>query len=162
MPSGAAVMNLERYLDRQWILLGLAPADKGALLETLAIAAAERSTAVDRQALLDRLLARERQGSTGIGNGVAVPHAAVEGLDHMRCLLAQVPHGLDFGAVDGRPVRFVFLLLGPAAEVGLHLKLLARIARLVRDPAFVDELASAVSADELHRRVLREDERHRS
>jgi PTS system nitrogen regulatory IIA component len=155
-------MKLEDYIDEHLILVGLEPPDKNALLRQLAEAAAARLDRVDPQALLERLLAREQQSSTGIGNGVAVPHAVVDGLDRLVCLLAQIPAGIPFEAVDDQPVRFALLLLAPADAVGGHLKLLARTARLVRRASFVDELCAAPTAAAIAALVLAEDQRHES
>jgi len=153
-------MKLLEYIDPAWILVGLRPADKLDLLSMLATAAAERLPTVDAGELRRRLLEREQQSSTGMGNGVAVPHTFIDGLERVACLLAQVPQGVSYEAVDDQPVHFVVLLIGPAGNVGSHLKLLARTARLVRRPEFVQQLCAVTTAEEVFQLVLDEDERH--
>jgi mannitol/fructose-specific phosphotransferase system IIA component (Ntr-type) len=153
-------MKLREYIDPSWILVGLRPADKLDLLSTLAAAAAERLGTIDAVELGRRLLEREQQSSTGMGNGVAVPHTFIDGLERMACFLAQIPDGVGYEATDDQPVYFVVLLIGPAGGVGNHLKLLARTARLVRRPEFVREIAAVSTADEVFQLVLAEDERH--
>ncbi len=151
-------MGLRDHLDKDWILVNVRSADKGALLELLADAVADRLQGVAREDLLDRLRDREAQCSTGIGHGVAVPHIVIEGVDQIRCALVQIPAGVDYAAVDGAAVTFAFLLVGPPTAIGGHLKLLARIARLIRRADFVRELSQAKSAAEIHALVVQEDE----
>lgn len=153
-------MRIKDYVERDWILVHLEPPDKAGLFEQLAAEIAARVPQLDREDLLGRLLEREQQASTGLGNGVAIPHTTLDGLERVRVLLAVIPAGVEYEAIDGKPVHVVWVLLGPRRSVGDHLKLLARIARLIRREAFVQELRSAGSADEAFELVVQEDERH--
>ncbi|MBI5815362.1 MAG: PTS sugar transporter subunit IIA [Nitrospinae bacterium] len=87
-------------------------------------------------AALESVIGRENLGSTGVGDGVAIPHAKTSGVKSVVCAFGLSPEGVDFYAADGKPVKIFFLLLAPEEAVGDHLKALARIARLVRRESF--------------------------
>jgi len=97
--------------------------------------------------IFDTLMERERLGSTGLGEGVAVPHCKIEGLDKVRGLFARLETPVDFDALDGQPVDLIFLLLAPANATAAHLKALARVARFLRDPDNRDALRAADTAE---------------
>ena len=111
--------------------------------------------------LADRLLKRERDGCTGVGQGVAFPHCRVEGLNEVVVAVGLSPEGIDFGASDGIPITVLFLLLSPRDAAALHLQALARLTRLARTPGLVDELRHADSADAIAR-ALRDAEAARA
>jgi len=96
--------------------------------------------------VLALLLEREQLQSTGIGDGVAIPHSALEHADAQAAALLLFPEGIDFDAIDGRPVHIVFGVVGPKRATGEHLRTLARISRLLRDEATRKKLANAESA----------------
>jgi len=98
--------------------------------------------------LLQAILFRESIVTTGIGGGIAIPHADVPGLEKPRLALAVYPDGLDFDALDEDPVHVVFLLLGTPGTPGLHMKILARIARLSKDPGLREGLRTCSDPDE--------------
>lgn len=102
--------------------------------------------------LLTALLDRERIGSTGIGCGVAIPHIRLEKIDRMYSVLAKLEKPVDYDAVDGQPVDIIFTLLAPAADkTTLHLKALAQISRLLRDPSTCGALRAADDRDKIIR-----------
>ena len=121
---------------------------KKALLADLAHRAASIH-GVDERRVFDLLLERERLGSTGIGGGIAIPHGRLAGLDRPRGLFARLGHPVDFDAIDERPVDLVFLLLAPEGAGADHLKVLARVSRLLRDRALVEKLRATDKADAL-------------
>ena len=121
---------------------------EGFLRKAVAVMAA-RNGEMDEGAVLDKLLERERVTSTGIGDGVAIPHAFLPELDHMIVALARIHDGLDFDAIDGRPVRLALLLVGPRSAENLHLRLLARIARLLSHKSFMNSLLDAPGPGEI-------------
>ena len=121
---------------------------KQALQELSAIAATE--TALKERAVLDLLLARERLGSTGVGAGVAIPHAKLAGLSKPSGLFARLREPIEFDAVDGRPVDLIFLLLAPESAGSDHLKALALVSRLLRDERVCAGLRGADSAEALY------------
>jgi PTS system nitrogen regulatory IIA component len=122
---------------------------KKALLAELAAKAAQRY-GLDERRLFDRLLERERLGSTGIGSGIAIPHGRMPNLDKPVGLFARLAHPIDFDSIDDRPVDIVFLLLAPEGAGADHLKALARVSRLLRDRGLVDKLRATESADALY------------
>ena len=122
---------------------------KKALLAELASRAAT-ILKLDERRLFDRLLERERLGSTGIGGGIAIPHGRLSTLDKPRGLFARLVHPVDFDSIDERPVDIVFLLVAPEGAGADHLKALARVSRLLRDRNLVEKLRATESADALY------------
>jgi len=153
-------MHLRDYLDPSLIFTGLTTPDKRTLLEDLARRAAAQITGVDRKALEQRMVARERDSSTGVGEGVAIPHCFLEGLEKTACVLAQVPDGVDYDAIDEKPVFILFMLMSPPDARMAHLRLLARISRVASREGFAKEAAAATTPDELHKLIVREDRSH--
>jgi len=158
--KGWCVMKLGDYMDPQWIFTQFNPSDKQDLLSMLAEAAARRYPGVQPDVLLDKLILREKEGSTGIGQGVAVPHATVDSIPKTVCMVARLSSAIDFAAIDKRPVNLVFLLISPPSEIGLHIKLLARIARMLKSGAISAAFSGNYTAEQLWDIILREDERH--
>lgn len=114
----------------------------------------------DEGPVLDALLERETAQSTGIGGGVAIPHAVYPELDSTVIALALSRAGVEFRSLDNQPVHTFFLLLSPPAQSGRHIKLLARIARLMRQPDFMEQLLSASTSEEVIEQIRQFDERH--
>lgn len=158
--KGWRVMKLGDYMDPQGVFAEVNPSDKQELLAMLAGEAARRYPGVQPDLLLDKLIRREKEGSTGIGQGVAVPHATVDGIPKTVCMVARLSAAIDFAAIDDRPVNLVFLLISPPAEIGLHIKLLARIARMLKSGAISAAFSGDYTAEQLRDIILREDERH--
>ena len=131
------------------VLASLKASGKKALLAELASRAAA-VFALDERRLFDRLLERERLGSTGIGGGIAIPHGRLSTLDKPRGLFARLVHPVDFDSIDERPVDIVFLLVAPEGAGADHLKALARVSRLLRDRSLVEKLRATESADALY------------
>lgn len=153
-------MHLRDYLEPSLIFTGLAPPDKQTLLEELARRTAELITEVDYETLLQHLLAREHDSSTGVGEGVAIPHCFLEGLDKTACTLAQVPQGVDYDAIDEKPTYILFMLMSPPDARMAHLRLLARISRVASREGFTEEAAAATTPDALYQLIVREDRSH--
>jgi PTS system nitrogen regulatory IIA component len=122
---------------------------KKALLAELASRAAIQFK-LDERRLFDRLLERERLGSTGIGGGIAIPHARMAGISAPLGLFARLAQPIDFDSIDERPVDIVFLLVAPEGAGADHLKALARVSRLLRDRGLVEKLRATDSADALY------------
>jgi nitrogen PTS system EIIA component len=153
-------MHLRDYLDPSLIFTGLASADKQTLLDDLATLTTGRLPSVAHKALLDQLRAREKESSTGVGQGVAIPHCFLEGLDRSLCILAQVPQGVAFDAIDEKPVYILFMLLSPPDARMAHLRLLARISRIASREGFLQEATEAASPEALYELMVREDHSH--
>src|SRR5438094_2152638 len=118
-------------------------------LQELAAKAAELSGQNERT-IFETLLQREKLGSTGVGNGIAIPHGKLPKLNKLFGLFARLDRPVDFEALDGQPVDLVFLLLAPEGAGADHLKALARVARLLRDPAIAHRLRESRDADALY------------
>jgi PTS system nitrogen regulatory IIA component len=121
---------------------------KQALLELSAHAA--RLTGLDERTIFEALLQRERLGSTGIGDGIAIPHGKLPRLDRLFGFVARLDKPIDFEALDGQPVDLLFLLLAPEGAGADHLKALARIARVLRSPGVIERLRMTRDADALY------------
>lgn len=140
-------------LDR--VLLGLRAASKRQVLQALSDTAA-RVTGVPATAILEVLIQRERLGTTGLGDGIAIPHAKLTPLGELVGFFARLAKPVDFDALDGEPVDLVFLLLAPDEAGADHLKALARIARILRDPELCQGLRRATTAAEAHALLVRQ------
>jgi len=128
---------------------GLEITSKKRLLETLAELLATDHPRLHPEAVFERLLERERLGSTGLGHGIALPHARVKDVNEVLGAFVQTAHGIDFDAADGEPVDLAFALLVPEAANEEHLHLLAHLASLFSDPLIRTQLRKATSAAEL-------------
>ncbi len=135
------MLDLTTLIPADHVLLDLKGTSKRQVLRSLAQAAA-RVTGVDAELILEALLQRERLGTTALGDGIAIPHARIADLPDFTGFLARLAHPVDFEAVDGQPVDLVVLLLAPEGAGADHLRVLARIARVLRDP----ELRAALRA----------------
>jgi PTS system nitrogen regulatory IIA component len=122
---------------------------KKQLLHELAAKATELSGQSER-AILEVLQQREKLGSTGVGNGIAIPHGKLAKLSKLFGLFARLERAVEFEALDGQPVDLVFLLLAPEAAGADHLKALARVARLLRDPDVARKLRDSRDAEALY------------
>jgi len=135
-------MNLSDLLAPDGIVPSLKAKSKKQALQELAGRAAE-ITGLDVRDIFETLLQRERLGSTGLGHGIAIPHVKFPDLNEIVCLFARVPEPIDFDALDDEPVDLIFLLLAPEHASGDHLKALARVSRLVREPKMLERLRGA-------------------
>jgi nitrogen PTS system EIIA component len=151
-------MQLSDFLDFDSIKTALPGGSKKALLQQLANLAGQRLD-LDSAAILASLTEREQLGSTGFGQGVAIPHGKVEGLKQIYCLFARLGEPLDYKAIDGRQVDLVFLLLSPPDAGAEHLKALAAISRVTRHAATLEKMRGARSRDALAAVLLAADER---
>jgi len=113
----------------------------------------------DRAKLLEALMAREELGSTAIGQGVAIPHAKIEGVDKLVAAFGLSKKGVNFDSLDGEPAYIFFLLLAPQDSAGPHLKALARISRLLKDKYFRDNLRACQDEKEVVNIIAEEDEK---
>jgi PTS system nitrogen regulatory IIA component len=132
-------MELTDLLGPTDILPSLRVASKRALLQELSERAGKK-TALPARTIFDTLLQRERLGSTGVGGGIAIPHSKLPGLKKICGLFARLDRPIDFESLDDQPVDIVFLLLAPEGAGADHLKALARIARVMREPDMARKL----------------------
>jgi PTS system nitrogen regulatory IIA component len=142
-------MELNDLLDRDRIVDSLAVTSKKQVLQELASRAATL-TGVHERTLFDILLERERLGTTGVGKGIAIPHGKVPNLDKLYGLFVRLESPVDFDSIDDTPVDLIFLLLAPESAGADHLKALARVSRLLRDPEICRQLRGASDAEALY------------
>jgi len=141
-------MKILEVLQKGAILENLVSTDKKGILEELVTPVA-KAAKVSEEGLVKVLLDRERLGSTGIGGGVGIPHGKLKNLDNIVLGFGRSRKGVDFESMDGRPTHIFFLLVTPENSTGLHLKMLARISRLLKDESFKERLTNASSRDEI-------------
>ena len=111
---------------------------------------AARLSGLPQREIFDTILQRERLGSTGVGNGVAIPHGKLRSIDRLMGVFARLPRPVDFDAVDDQPVDLIFLLLAPESAGADHLKALARIARVLRNQVTAQKLRATEDAEALY------------
>lgn len=148
-------MDLSDLIRPQAILPSVKATSKRQVIQELAAKGAELTGANERQ-IFETLLEREKLGSTGVGEGIAIPHGKLAGLQEIHGAMARLSRPIDFEAVDGEPVDLVFLLLAPEDAGADHLKALARIARILRVPGVADRLRTTGDATALYR-IISED-----
>jgi PTS system nitrogen regulatory IIA component len=137
--------QIPALLPASHVLVDLQAADKESVFERVA-ALLEGKTGVKRSAILDSLRARERLGSTGLGQGIAIPHGRVRGLREAVAAFVRTRTPIEFGAPDNQPVSLIFVLLVPEKSTDLHLELLGELAQMFSDRALRTELAGAPDA----------------
>ena len=149
-------MRLADFLDEQRVSVSIEARTKGEALEALASLLA-CGTTLDSRDVLHGLEDRESLGSTGIGSGVAIPHARIGGLDRTIAALSISARGVEFDAIDGKPVHLFVALVAPAKHAADHLKALARISRLLKDDAVRDRLRRAPTPRDAFDIAIQED-----
>lgn len=155
-------MRITDILDRALVIPNLEAEDKN---ETLREFGSKLAAHLDLESLSDSsianaLLERERLGSTGVGEGVAIPHTKIAGLSKLTAAFGRSEKGIAFEAIDNQPVKLVFVLLVPENSAGIHLKALARISRMLKAPEFRKSLTDLNDADALYDAFVTEDGKH--
>ena len=150
-------MKILEVLQKEAILEDLVSTDKKGILEEL-VAPVAKVANVSEDGLVKVLLERERLGSTGIGGGVGIPHGKLKNLENIVLGFGLSRNGVDFESMDGKPTHVFFLLVTPENSTGLHLKMLARISRLLKDESFKERLISASNQEEILSVIQEEDE----
>ena len=150
-------MKIMDILVRDAVVLDLAATAKDDVLSEMAHALARAESGLDGDALLGVLRDREALQSTGIGEGVAIPHGKLTGLHRLIASFARSGDGVDFDSIDGQPTHLFFLLVVPEHSGGQHLKALARISRFFRDAAFRSRLHEAETLEDVYRAIEEED-----
>jgi len=150
-------MNIMEILVKDAVILDLGVRTKRDALAEMAAALAKVEPRIEADRLLEVLLEREALQSTGIGEGVAIPHGKMPGLDRLVAAFARSSEGVDFESIDGQPTHHFFLLVVPEHSGGQYLKALARISRFFRNAAFRQRLADAESLEGVIRAIEEED-----
>ena len=159
MTDSKSMDDLSDLLSPQAVQAAIVVPNKKALFQQLAASASKLVNAEPR-VITERLVERERLGSTGFGGGIAIPHGKIEGLDRVGGMFGRLSQPIDFAAIDDLPVDLVFLLLSPVDAGVEHLKALARVSRRMRDKAFVAKLRGAGSDDALYALFATGEARH--
>jgi PTS system nitrogen regulatory IIA component len=142
-------MDLSDLIAEDAVMPALKAQSKKQVLQEMC-GKASRLTGLSEREIFDTILQREKLGSTGVGNGVAIPHGKLRSIDRIVGVFARLAKPVDFDALDDQPVDLVFLLLAPEGAGADHLKALARIARLLRDGQVAEKLRASETADALY------------
>ncbi len=153
-------MKILDYLKEEWILPDLQGTDKASVLRELSTDLVEPSRADSSDELLRILLEREKLESTGIAEGVAIPHGRLKKLKDFVVSFGRSLKGVHFDSIDGKPAHHFFLVLAPENSAVNNLKLLGRIATLLKDPSFKKRLMEAKSRHEIFQSISEEDEKY--
>ena len=147
--SKGVAIDLGDLIRHDAIIPSLNATSKKQVLQELAEKAASQTGLAERE-IFETVLKRERLGSTGVGNGIAIPHGKLESLDRIVGIFGRLNRPVDFEALDDQPVDLVFLLLAPDGSGAEHLKALSKIARLLRDPETVSRLRASRDAETIY------------
>jgi PTS system nitrogen regulatory IIA component len=152
-------VKIAEMLDPAAIVAELKGTGKKEVLAELTEALITSHPSLNRDEVIRVLLERERLGSTGIGDGVAIPHGKLRHLDQQLIAFGLSRKGVEFDAMDGKPAHLFFLLIAPEDSVGIHLKTLARISKLLKAPMVRDRLQSAKDRQQIHSIIAEEEEK---
>lgn len=150
-------MKIKGLLSEPLVLHNLKGTDKKEILMELSDAISRQISAVTRDDIFEALFSREQLGSTGMEEGVAIPHAKVSGLPSIVLAFGRSIKGVDFQSIDSKPTKLVFLLLAPEGSSGDHLKILARLSRMLKDEEFRNQLLAAQGKEEIYKAILEYD-----
>src|SRR6516165_9839932 len=153
-------MKIVDFVRPELIVGELATHEKTEVIKELANHLAGHVSGVDREVLAKVLLERERLASTAIGEGVSIPHGKLDTVGKLVACVGRAVEGVDFDSMDGRPTHLFFVLVAPENSTGVHLKALARISRLFKDPEFRTRLMQAKDAQEIFRVIADEDAKY--
>lgn len=153
-------MRLTDYLDPELVFIEVDGAEVEAVLRDFATRLADHREEIPRDELASALVERERIHTTTLGRGVAIPHATIEGADEPVLMVARAREEVQFGPPETDPVLFFFVLVSPPGREREHIKLLARICRLVRAPGFMEELREAGDSRTMLDVIERADQEH--
>lgn len=150
-------MNISELLKEEYILDDLKSKTKREVLVELSQVFLGKSRDIDADTIVEVLLDREKLGSTGIGEGIAIPHGKLPGLDSLILSFGRSRSGVDFDALDGRPVHIFFLLMAPENSAGQHLKALAKISRMLKDKSFREDLMAVEKISDVYSLIQKKD-----
>jgi len=152
-------MTIEEVLEESCVISDLQSGTKKDVLIELVGALKKVNLIKNEQEVVNVIFEREKLGSTGIGDGVAIPHGKLKGIRRIMCVFGRSIHGVDFDSIDQKPAHIFFLLLAPENSASLHLKMLSRISKLLRDPSFRKRLMELSDAHDIYRSIVEEDRR---
>ena len=150
-------MNIVDMLKTEFVIEELKSKTRREVLTELSKLFLRGNVEVDYDVMVEVLLEREKLGSTGIGDGIAIPHGKLAGLENLMVSFGISKDGIEFDSMDGKPVHIFFLLMAPENSAGQHLKALAKISRMLKDSSFRTNLMKAESAEDLYRIIAEKD-----
>ncbi|MFP3868341.1 MAG: PTS sugar transporter subunit IIA [Desulfobacteraceae bacterium] len=150
-------MKVIDLLDKNRIIADLQAKDKRGAVEELAATLVTEDETLSQARVVEVLLERERLGSTGIGDNIAIPHGKLKNLSQLVITFGRSRAGVDFDSMDGKPTHLFFLLMAPENSVGIHLRTLAKISRMLKNPTFRQKLMAAPGTDEIYDLIAEED-----
>jgi PTS system nitrogen regulatory IIA component len=150
-------MTLEEVLKESCVISHIQGVTKREVLIELVNALKRANLIKNEDEVVNVILEREKLGSTGIGEGVAIPHGKLKELQGIVCVFGRSMRGVEFDAVDQKPVHIFFLLLAPENSASLHLKMLSRISKLLRDPSFRKRLMELGDPHDIYKSIVEED-----
>ncbi len=150
-------MKILEVLPKEAIITDMKSKVKNDVIEEM-VASISKITGINSAELIKVLLERERLGSTGIGGGIGIPHGKLKNLESLIMGFGLSRKGVDFESIDGRPTHLFFILLTPENSTGLHLKLLARISRLLKNESFKKKLMEATDSNQVYSIIEEVDE----
>jgi PTS system nitrogen regulatory IIA component len=153
-------MKIMDYLNEEWVIPDLKGADKASVLKELSGVLVNPCQVTSVEELLQVLLDRERLGSTGIGEGIAIPHGRLKKLKKFFIVFGRSHKGVDFDSIDRKPSQLFFLVMAPENSAVDNLKLLSRMVTLLKEPSFKKRLMEAPSRKELFQIISEEDEKY--
>ncbi|MCP3144214.1 PTS sugar transporter subunit IIA [Pyxidicoccus xibeiensis] len=152
-------MRIAEFLSPQAVIADMQSRTKPEVLRELSATLVRAHPLLPADRLVEVLREREKLGSTGIGEGVAIPHGKLPGMAQLQAAFGVSKTGVDFEAIDGRPTHLFFALVAPENSAGVHLKALARISRLFKNPRFRAAILEAPTAADIHALIVQEDAR---
>jgi PTS system nitrogen regulatory IIA component len=152
-------VRIAEFLSPQAVIADMQSRSKPDVLRELSAALVRAHPQLQEDKLVEVLREREKLGSTGIGEGVAIPHGKLPGMTQLLATFGVSRQGLDFEAIDGKPTHLFFALVAPENSAGVHLKALARISRLFKNPRFRTSILEAATAADIHSLIVQEDAR---
>jgi PTS system nitrogen regulatory IIA component len=152
-------LKITEFLTEEAMIPVLRAREKDAVLVEMATGLVTNHPALDEQRVLDVLAERERISTTAIGEGVAIPHGKLRGIERVLGIFARSPEGVDFASLDGGPTHLFFVLVAPENAAADHLKALARISRLLKDPTFRSRLLEAKTKQDIFDIIVEEDQK---
>lgn len=142
-------MKLGDYLEKDLVLPNLTSGNKSDVLNELLVPLGDKYSEMDTDEAVRVLLEREELGTTGIGDGIAIPHGKLENLENVIVIVGRSVAGVEFDALDHKLCTIFFLVLAPAQVAGMHLRVLAHISRMLKDETFRKEFLDAADTDAL-------------
>ena len=152
-------MKITEFLDKRGVKVGLEATEKADVLKELVGVLADVKDLGDKKSIVKALVERESLGSTGIGQGIAIPHGKTDRVKELVAVLGISRKGVNFEALDGEAVYIFFLLVAPKDTAGPHLKALAQISRLLRDSYFCELLQRCKTSDEVYELIRKEEDK---